>query len=253
MVCAMSRVGFSDIRRFPSLDSTNRYLLDEARQGAPDGVVAVADHQTAGRGRLGRRWEAPPRACLLASVLLRPPLEREELPLCTAAVALSAADACGAVAAVEPGLKWPNDLVVGPRKLAGVLAEADGGGPSSGSAAVVVGVGLNVEWTGPPGAGGTSLAACGAPGVDREELLAALLDALEPRYRALGTDAGRRDLALQQRDRCVTLGQQVRVELATETFEGRAVDLEGPGWLVVDTANGRRRVTAGDVVHLRPV
>src|SRR5271165_653651 len=108
MVCAMSRVGFSDLRHFASLDSTNRHLMDAARGGAPEGTVVVADFQSAGRGRLGRRWEAPPGTCLLASVLLRPVLGPGELPLCSTAVALAAADACATVAGVHPELKWPN-------------------------------------------------------------------------------------------------------------------------------------------------
>src|SRR4051812_27340870 len=107
--------------------------------GAPEGLAAVADHQTAGRGRLGRAWVAPPGASLLLSVLFRPDLAPERLHLTTAAVALAAAEACEAVAGVLPVLKWPNDLLVGDRKLAGVLAE-------SRLPAVVVGIGLNVNW-----------------------------------------------------------------------------------------------------------
>ncbi len=145
---------FGPIRRFADIDSTNRYLLDEARTGAHEGAVAVADYQSAGRGRLGRRWEAPPGANLLMSVLLRPTLAIEELHLCTVAVALAAADACERVAGVVPELKWPNDLMVGGRKLAGILAEALPGrsGPVSASPttpAVVVGLGLNVGWPPP--------------------------------------------------------------------------------------------------------
>ncbi len=143
--------GSGGLRRFGRIDSTNRYLLDQARRGAPEGLWAVADHQTAGRGRLGRRWEAPPGASLLASVLFRPALEPEDLHLCTALVALAGIDACAEVAGVSPGVQWPNDLVVDDRKLAGVLAEADArapGGPP-GSRAVVVGIGVNVDWPGP--------------------------------------------------------------------------------------------------------
>ena len=141
---------FTDIRRFESIDSTNRYLLEEARGGAPDGVVAVADHQSAGRGRLGRRWEAPPGANLLVSVLLRPDLPADQRQLAGAVVALAATDAVAGVAGVDVGIKWPNDLL-GPdgRKLAGVLAEADlSAGPTDGTLPppIVVGIGINVNW-----------------------------------------------------------------------------------------------------------
>ncbi|MGA2036329.1 MAG: biotin--[acetyl-CoA-carboxylase] ligase, partial [Acidimicrobiales bacterium] len=168
---------FGEVRRFEELDSTNRYLVDEAIAGAPDGLVAVADFQSAGHGRLGRRWETPAGANLLASVLLRPLLAPEELHLCTVVLTLAAADACVEVAELEPRIKWPNDLYMGERKLGGVLAESvpvnapDGGalepqtryeGRATGAGyadadrvgvgevrAVVVGLGLNVRWPPP--------------------------------------------------------------------------------------------------------
>src|SRR6516165_7996333 len=140
---------------FEEIDSTNSYLREQARQGAGEGLVAVADHQTAGRGRLDRRWESPPGANLLASVLLRPGCLADDLHLCSGAVALAAADSCAEVADVEAVLKWPNDLLVGGSKLAGVLAEADFEG--SRMRGVVVGIGVNVAWPGPAEAGGTCL------------------------------------------------------------------------------------------------
>src|SRR4051812_41178310 len=98
-----------EVRRFEEIDSTNRYLLTEAAGGAPEGLVAVADHQTAGRGRLGRTWEASPEAALLVSFLFRPGLPVDRLHLVTAAVGVSAAAACEDVGGVAPVLKWPND------------------------------------------------------------------------------------------------------------------------------------------------
>ncbi len=259
MVPRMSEVEFYDVRRFASLGSTNSYLLEEARRGAPEGVVAVAGYQTSGRGRLGRRWEAPPGASLLASVLLRPVLDPGRLYLCTVAVALAAADACERVAGVAPSLKWPNDLMVGSRKLAGVLAESDPGAPGGpeGSLAVVVGIGCNVDWPGPEGAGGISLREAAGRPVERDDLLddllQALLGALGPRYAALESPGGREATAGELRARCETLGRAVRVELAGGgSLTGTAVDLTGSGHLVVETGSGPREVTAGDVVHLRP-
>ena len=135
---------FHSVREFDELDSTNRYLLEEARRGSPEGVVAVADHQTAGRGRLGRTWEAPPGSSLLMSVLLRPPLEAPQLYLATAAVALSTAAACRRAAGTDARCKWPNDLVVDDRKLAGVLAEVELG--TSGAGPVVMGRWVMGRW-----------------------------------------------------------------------------------------------------------
>ncbi len=240
-----------DVRWLDDVESTNSYLHDQARRGAPEGLVVAADHQTAGRGRLDRRWESPPGANLLVSVLLRPACAPEDLHLCTAAVALAGADACREVAGVEPVLKWPNDLLVGEDKLAGVLAEADFAGGHLD--AVVVGIGCNVAWPGPAGAGGTCLDDLrpGAPPVDRRVLLEHLLGALTPRRVLLDDPAGRASLAEEVRKRCATLGQEVRVLLAGEELRGRAVALDDAGRLVLETSAGPRVLSAGDVVHLR--
>jgi BirA family transcriptional regulator, biotin operon repressor / biotin---[acetyl-CoA-carboxylase] ligase len=242
-----------EVLRFAEIDSTNTYLREQARAGAPAGMVAVADHQTAGRGRLDRTWEAPADASLLMSVLLRPALDPPDLHLCTAAVALAAADACHEVAGVEPEVKWPNDLVVGEGKLAGVLAEADISQQTVRS--VVVGIGVNVAWPGPPGVGGTCLndhLTGQAPPIDHSELLGAVLSALSPRCLLLESPDGRRDVAAELRRRCATLGRQVRVELASGAVHGLARDIDDAGHLVVETEEGQRTISAGDVVHLRP-
>ncbi|HET9442393.1 MAG TPA: biotin--[acetyl-CoA-carboxylase] ligase [Acidimicrobiales bacterium] len=219
-----------DVRRFDELDSTNTWIMAQARAGAAQGLVAVADHQTAGRGRLGRRWESPPGANLLCSVLLRPAALSH---LVVVRMALAARDAVRAVAGLEVGLKWPNDLVTADgAKLAGLLAETDG-------AAVAAGIGLNVAWA-PEGA------ACLGAEVDREAVLAALLEAL-----GRWCDASDDDVARAYREACVTLNRQVRVELLDESFTGSAADIDADGHLLVDTGACLRTVTAGDVVLVR--
>lgn len=255
---------FTDIRRFDSVDSTNRYLLEAARSGADDGVVAVADHQSAGRGRLGRRWEAPAGSNLLLSVLLRPPLSADQRHLASAVVALAAADAVQAVLGLELGIKWPNDLLASDgRKLAGVLAEADvmadptpagGQGPP-----IVVGIGVNVNWPVtdadlPPDLVGlaTSLHQQTGGPVERSVVFETLLEALEPRAADLATASGRTRQADDFRRRCTSIGTRVRVELADTWFEGTAAELTPEGHLVVDVGPGSRTVVAGDVVHVRP-
>ena len=168
------------------------------------------------------------------SVLLRPSAPH----LALVAAGLAAVDACRSVAGVEAGLKWPNDLVVGGHcKVAGILAEAAGG-------AVVVGVGLNVDWGTtalPPG--GTSLALVGATGVDRARLLVAYLVALEG-WCGVAPDA----IMGAYRATCSTIGRQVRVELpGSRSLEGRATGVDDDGRLIVDG----QAVSAGDVVHIR--
>jgi BirA family transcriptional regulator, biotin operon repressor / biotin---[acetyl-CoA-carboxylase] ligase len=256
-VPAPPRTRFGPVRRFAEIDSTNRYLLDEARAGAPEGAVAVADYQSAGRGRLGRRWEAPPGSNLLMSVLLRPTLTVDELHLCTVAVALAAAAACERGAGVVPGLKWPNDLMVGERKLGGILAEALPAGP--GPPAVVVGLGLNVGWPpSGPDAGeegllvaATSIRRQSATGLEPLDLLGLVLEELEGRLTDLAEPVGRRRLASEYRRRCDTVGKAVRVSLPGEDFTGTATDITVEGHLIVDVGACLRTVAAGDVVHLR--
>ena len=230
------------VRRFDSLDSTNRYLLDEARAGAPAGLVAVADHQTAGRGRRGRTWLAPPGASLLVSVLLRPQLPPGRAQLCTMAAGVALAEAVRQVADFAPDLKWPNDLVARDRKLAGLLAEADGD-------ALVVGAGLNVQWDEFPEEIAALATACnieaGRP-VDRDEVLDAFLDRLGDRV------ADPEGTAARYRDRLSTLGRRVRVEQADGDLHGVARDLGPVGELLVERDDGELvAVHAGDVVHLR--
>lgn len=222
-----------DVRRFASIDSTNTWVMDEARRGAPEGLVAVADHQTAGRGRLGRVWEAPAGANLLMTVLLRP--STSESHLAVAAVALAGREAASSVAGVSCGLKWPNDLVLEDgRKLAGVLAETDGAG------AVAVGIGLNVAWA-------PEEAACLGVDIARDDVLDALLAAL-----GRWLDAGWGAIARAYREACVTIGRPVRVELVDgEVFEGTAADVDDAGRLLVETSVCLRTVEVGDVTHVR--
>ncbi|MDP9404777.1 MAG: biotin--[acetyl-CoA-carboxylase] ligase [Actinomycetota bacterium] len=228
------------MRRFAEVDSTNRYLLDEAAKGAREGLVVLADLQLAGRGRMGRRWESRPGASLLVSVLLRPSLPAVRLHLAVACMALAAVEACADVAGARPRLKWPNDLVLGPAedKLGGILAEVD-------LPAVVVGLGLNLDW--PPGTLPTG--AVGLGPVDRD----ALLDALLAHLGSLYGDWPR--VWEEYRAACVTIGRAVRVEMSDGAFTGTAVAVSDEGQLVVSPTDGGARlrtVAAGDVVHLRP-
>jgi BirA family biotin operon repressor/biotin-[acetyl-CoA-carboxylase] ligase len=237
------------IRRFDEIDSTNRFVLGAARAGEAPGLVVVANHQRAGRGRRGRTWTAAPGSSLLVSALVRPPAEAERVHLVTMAGALALLDGVAAVAGFDAELKWPNDLMVGDRKLAGVLAEAD---VTSGGAVrfVVVGVGCNVTWGGLAPELAVTATACdreaGHP-VDRAELLDVFLDCFAARLDAFD------DVATAYRDRLATLGRAVRVELARDTVEGVAVDVDELGRLRVETAAGPVVVAAGDVVHLRGV
>ena len=224
---------FIDVRWFTVVDSTNRYLLDLAAMDTPEGVVAVADEQTAGRGRLDRSWVAPPGAALLVSVLLRPPLPAERRHLVTLAAAVAALDALDELAPAAPvRVKWPNDLVIDDRKVAGILAESDGNG------AIVVGMGMNVRGDWFPA---TLAGIADAVDVDRVELLVAWLRAYDARLDALD------DVVDLVTARSATIGHLVRVELGDETITGTAERLTPEGYLVIEG----RVITAGDVVQVR--
>lgn len=258
-----------DVRVVEETGSTNADLAERARQGAPEGAVLVTELQTAGRGRLGRTWTAPPRSGLTFSMLLRPrvPVARFAWASLLTGVAVATAlrrmtawshagegflgeDGEGGDTAVDVRLKWPNDLLVGNRKLAGILAEMVDGG-------LVVGVGLNVglreEELPVPTA--TSLAIEGAPLSDRAPLLRAILREFGTWYQewtALDGDPESSGLRTAYRDLCATLGREVRVEMpGGEAVAGTARDVDGAGRLVVAGAEGDVPVGAGDVVHVR--
>jgi BirA family biotin operon repressor/biotin-[acetyl-CoA-carboxylase] ligase len=267
---AVAGTRFADVRWAAETGSTNADALELARQGEPEGIVLVADHQRAGRGRQGRTWTAPPGASLLATVLLRPPAA--VLGATTNAMAVAAAEAVEAVAGFAPRLKWPNDLVwpgygsAPDRKLAGILAEAewprgasiaDGWCPPGRAerAVVAVGIGVNVAWPAdlPDELADVAVAINHVTGatVDREELLIALLTRLDHHYGHLLAGAGS-SVAAAWRERSATLGRPVRVDLGTHDLEGIAVDVTEDGHLVVETSDGRRNTLAvGDVVHLQ--
>lgn len=235
-----------------STGSTNADLL---ARGGPEGQVLVAESQTAGRGRMGRSWVSEPGASLTFSVLLRPAAvpapRRGWLPLLTGvSVARAVRDVCG----VATVLKWPNDVLAGPRKLAGILAEQSGD-------LVVVGIGMNVSaqpdalGVSPGALPATSLLAEGAD-VTREAVLAGILRELERRYVAFRDDPDpeRTGLLADYRELCATLGRGVRVELpGGRVLAGVAEDVDADGRLLITPADGAppAPVSAGDVIHLR--
>ena len=228
--------------------STNADLIEQVLAGeAGNRTVLAADHQTAGRGRLDRRWVAPPGANLLVSMVVAPiPAVPAEV---THRVGLAAVAAVRRMVdpdvAATVGLKWPNDVLLGERKLAGILAQC-----VPGRDAVVVGMGLNVAWA-PEGAAALGAHATDAHGPgDRATPAGVLVAVLEE------LDALPSDIVRLYRDTLVTLGRTVRVELpgGADALDGRAVDVDDAGRLVVVDADGvRRHLDVGDVVHLRTV
>ncbi len=263
------------VRVVAQTGSSNTDLLAAAMAGAPEGTVLAAESQTAGRGRLGRLWVSPPRAALTFSVLLRPrwvpAASKGWVPL-LAGVAVAAA--LRAETGLDACLKWPNDVLVGGAKVAGILAEQSGD-------AIVVGAGINVSGRQDelPAAGATSLALAGAGGTDRQHLLISVLAELERWYLAwlgaagpgpvsaarpaqpaarpgpqpaAGPDADACGLRPEYRRLSGTLGNPVRVSLpGGQILTGTARDVDETGRLVVLAPSGLVAVSAGDVLHLR--
>jgi len=261
------------VHHFDEIDSTNTWALSQARAGAPAGTVAVASYQSSGRGRLDRAWNAPAGSGLLVSVLLRQPLapERpvatERAHLLTLGVALAMSDAVRATTGLGCGLKWPNDLLLGDRKVAGVLAEAQLSPGAAEPLAVVVGAGLNLHR---PESVPTDIGANAVwldekvTHVDGRAVLDAFLLAMSERGLdriggVLSAAPGEVQALLaaiagDARGALATIGQRVRIDTGLSPVVGTATDVDqhDGALIVVDDQGTPHRVVVGDVVHLRP-
>ena len=230
-----------------SIASTNDALRRMAADGAPEGTLVIADEQTAGRGRLDRKWIAPPGTSLLFSLLFRPGATAyASLLQYTMICSLAVRDAVRELLGLGISLKWPNDLVFGGRKLGGILTEVEAG--DSGIEYVIVGIGINANWD-PSGAEfdqpATSLSKLAGKSVPRAELLRAIVGRIAERYatlRAGESPVKEWEIALD------TIGKAVVVESPGERLEGLAVGVDADGALMVRSADGGlHRAVAGDV------
>jgi len=245
-----------------TVGSTNTALLTAARRGAPDRTVLVAEHQSAGRGRAARSWVAPARSGLTLSVLLRPTeVPRARWGWLPLLVGVALSRTVSTVGELPAALKWPNDLLLGPhqRKAGGILAEAlpASDTPTGTAPAVVVGIGLDVTLRAEelPVPGATSLALERSACTDRDLLLSALLRTLDTELRQWCEHAGdpvASGLREAYQQRCVTLGEQVRVELPRGgELTGTAGEIDTEGRLVVLSGGQRHALSAGEVTHVR--
>jgi BirA family biotin operon repressor/biotin-[acetyl-CoA-carboxylase] ligase len=228
------------VRHVEETGSTNSDLVELARAGAAHHSVIVANHQTAGRGRLDRKWEAPPGANLLVSLLFKPDSSRP-LHHYTHIVGLAARDASNTVFGVRPDLKWPNDLLIDDRKVAGILAQG-------GTDFVVVGIGVNVGWA-PEGAarlGGHARESTSELGpLDLLRVMLTMVDRLESMSNI--------ELRALYESQLSTIGRRVRVELTNgDVVEGTATGVDVEARLSVRRDSGEViSVDVGDVIHLR--
>jgi BirA family biotin operon repressor/biotin-[acetyl-CoA-carboxylase] ligase len=239
----------SSIHYQASIDSTNALAKRLADQEAPEGTLVITEEQTAGRGRRGRTWASPAGASLLFSVLLRPPVEGDRVFVLTMVLALAGIKALSRVAGVRAMIKWPNDLYVGTKKLAGILTEFSVRGKKIDWA--VLGMGMNVYWHPevPEGSGAlaTSLLEETGQRVSRNDLLSEILTGFE----ALYTDVvrgGIKPLYEEWNQNCLVLGKAVVIESDTGRIEGKALRIDDGGALIIeDAAGNERRILTGDV------
>jgi BirA family biotin operon repressor/biotin-[acetyl-CoA-carboxylase] ligase len=236
------------VRLLPAAESTNAV----AAQDPVSRTVVVADHQTAGRGRLDRSWETPPGTALTFSAVVDPDLDDEDWPLLPLATALAVAEGVRRAADVDPRLKWPNDLLLGEdhdeRKFAGILLERVPNPADADKPLAIIGIGINVGMTEAelPVPTATSLLIAGAR-VDRTHVFGEVARALTEVLHLLGDDP--HAVLERYRGACTTIGRDVEVHLpGGEVFTGRADEVDAHGRLVV----AGRTVGAGDVVHVRP-
>ena len=222
-------------------------VLRAARDGAAEGFCCLAEEQTAGRGRQGRSWLAPPGSALLTSVLLRrSPAVATGVPF---AAGLAVVEALAATCGVDAALKWPNDVLVRGRKLAGILSEVEPGASSATEVAVALGLGLNLTVNAfPADVAGTSLHMLTAQPPSAVTLLIAWLDGVADRLAILERN-GLPPIIDEWRRSAVGLGGPVTVHGPEGSFEGIAVDVGDDGALLVRSGAEVRRVLAGDV-HL---
>ena len=239
--------------RFDSIDSTNLEAMRQARSGAPEGLCVVAREQTAGRGRLDRKWHSPKDAGLYFSVVLRPQFELGAWPLITLMAALATVDALNAACRLRADIKWPNDICVDERKLCGILAETveTVAGP-----AAILGIGINLSPLGPAefASRATSIQEVTNKNPNAEQILSALTERLGQRYDLLATKEGREHII---REWCANssyaFDREVRVSTANASFNGVTRGLDNDGALRVETPDGKvMAVRAGEVTAVRP-
>jgi len=229
------------------LDSTQNLARDLARQGAPEGTLVVTESQTAGRGRLGRGWHSPPGCNLYGSIVLRPPLAPAGVPALALVIGLAVSDAVRETAGIATTLKWPNDVLLADRKVAGILTELDAEVERVHHVIVGIGVNLNTDEFPPELATkATSLRLVTGRPVDRVRFTAGLLAALEARYRRFLAD-GFAAMRPEWEASAALTGKEVRVTAPEGEVSGRVLGVDDDGALRLAGPRGELRIVAGEI------
>jgi BirA family biotin operon repressor/biotin-[acetyl-CoA-carboxylase] ligase len=239
------------IHYFHEIGSTNSYARERAELGAAEGEVVVAESQSHGRGRLGRRWESPPFANLYVSILLRPKLSPAHAAQITLMAAVALAEVVEEFVPERPAIKWPNDILIGGKKLAGILTEA--ACKAEGVEYAILGIGVNLNYASAAmpeeiRRRATSVLEVAGRPVQRERFLQRLIHSIERCYGEL-EQAGFDSLAARWESYFAWRGRRVRVELLDQVTSGTAKGIDREGALVIlDDGGSAQRILAGDVI-----
>jgi BirA family biotin operon repressor/biotin-[acetyl-CoA-carboxylase] ligase len=234
------------------IDSTQSPAREMARQGAPEGVIVLADQQTSGRGRLGRSWISPPGGGIYFSVIIRPDIPPEQIQTLSLASAMAVQDAIQSEFGIRCQLKWPNDLLWEDSKLCGILSEVSSEPGKIHFA--VTGIGINANMRGQDmglGKGATSLASILGHNIDRGLLTASVIRRFHDGVRRLESPEGRTALISEYTERCDTVGKRVRVLVDEKEITGEACGIGDAGNLMVRADGTVLTFSAADITHLR--
>ncbi len=243
-----------DIIFLGTVDSTNAFAMELAEKGAVHGTVVIAESQTRGRGRMGRRWVSPPGGNIYMSIILIPPLRVKDATLLTIMAGVACCSALRNTTSLSVKIKWPNDLMVSGKKLGGILTEIKSGVEKIIYAVVGIGININIKMEEfPPDVRATATSVREEiPGEQsRAAVTAAILNELDHWHRILLTK-GREPLLDEWRKFSSTLGESVKVIAGKEVFTGIADDIDGEGMLILKLPDGRlKRISTGDLTILR--
>lgn len=234
---------------FDSIDSTNTYAKQLARDGAPEGTTVIADHQTGGRGRLGRSFSSPAGMGIYFSLILRPDCLPEELMHLTCAAGIAASDAIANIGQETPGIKWTNDLVLHNRKLGGILTELSVNSQTRKVEWAVIGIGINCCQTDFPEEIRNIAISLGISPAQRLRLIAELVQSL---YRMRQRLFAEKESIMEDfRHRCITIGQEISILRGDQVRHGKAVAVDNDGELIVVFPDGHQESVASGEISIR--
>jgi BirA family biotin operon repressor/biotin-[acetyl-CoA-carboxylase] ligase len=248
---AMDDLGY-DINYFLEIGSTNVKAQELAREGCPHGTIVLSEVQKTGKGRLSRQWLSP-NGGLWMSIVLRPKISPAQAPFVTLLAGCALASAIQDMD-VKARIKWPNDILIGGKKVCGILTEMDAEMQMVNH--IIIGIGMNVNNPLSKFPNGlrdtvTTLKEETGKKVDRPKLLLGILGSLKTNLELMETSQGRKKVLERWRKLSDTLGRHVRVEMVDGSVEGTAKDVDEEGALLVETGKGVERVLSGDCVHLK--